>query len=395
MKTQSVVVCGAGIVGMALALDFARRGVRDVVLLGPPPRVAELGPDDYHLRVYAISAASQAYLQTLGVWALLPENRVTRVQAMEVRGDAFGAIYLRAWQAAQNDLTWIVESAQIEHVLAQALRVYGVQWIQDTLTDFREETGVTASGQSLKASLWVAADGTESTLRARSGIRFDVRDYDSMGVVGHLTCERPHQGVAFQWFQDKGILALLPLPDTSRGHQVSMVWSIRKELARPLLDMPIESQQNMLAERLGKLSRGRLGKLRLHTPIRGFDLLLAQSDMIGQRVALVGDAAHRVHPLAGQGLNLGLADARDLARIMVEREPFLAMGDQTLLRRYRRARAQELLEMRLVTDGLKRLFDLDLPGAVWVRNAGMSLLDRLPPAKRVLVEAATRLSRQA
>ena len=394
MKSQSVAICGAGIVGMALALDFARQGMRDVTLIGPAPKPVELSPDAYHLRVYAISAASQAYLQSLGVWALLPESRVTRVQAMEVRGDAFGALYLRAWQAAQNDLTWIVESAQIERVLAQALRVYGVQWIEDTLTDFDDGVGVISSGRSLKANLWVAADGTDSTLRSRAGIRFDVRDYDCVGVVGHLTCEHPHQGVAFQWFQDKGILAFLPLPDTSKGHQVSIVWSIPKVLAQSLLEMPFASQQEMLAERLGQLSRGRLGRLHLHTPLRGFDLLLAQSDMMGRGVALVGDAAHRVQPLAGQGLNLGLADARDLARIMVEREPFLEVGDPTLLRRYRRARAQDLLEMRLVTDGLKRLFDLDLPGAKWVRNAGMSLVDRLPPVKRILVEAATKVRAQ-
>lgn len=390
MKSHSVVICGAGIVGMALALDYARRGVRDVVLVGPAPAPTVFGADDYHLRVYAISAASQAYLQALGVWSLLAQNRITRVEAMEVRGDAFGALHLRAWQATQNQLTWIVESSQIEQVLAQALRVYGVQWLQGTLERFEAGVGTVSTGQALRADLWVAADGTDSLLRTNACIRFDVQDYDAVGVVGHITVQRPHQGVAFQWFQDKGILALLPLPDTSRGHQVSMVWSVPKAQARSLLDLSFEEAQSFLGERLEKLTRGRLGSLKLHTPVRGFDLMLATSDMIGPSMALVGDAAHRVHPLAGQGLNLGLADARDLARITVEREPFLAIGDPTLLRRYRRARAQDLLEMRLVTDGLKRLFDLDLPGATWIRNAGMSLLDRVPPAKRWLVQAATR-----
>jgi len=180
------------------------------------------------------------------------------------------------------------------------------------------------------------------------------------------------------------------LPDTSNGHQVSMVWSIPSDQAQTLLDLPHPQQIATLAEKLGQVSRGRLGRLELHSEIRGFNLLLASSDMIGNQVALVGDAAHRVHPLAGQGLNLGLGDARALARIVCEREPFFDAGDPTLLRRYRRARAQEIMEMRVLTDGLKRLFELDLPGAAWVRNAGMSLVDRIPPVKRLLIAAATR-----
>ena len=387
---HSVVVCGAGIVGMALALDFARRGVKDVLLLGPAPRVVQTGPDDYHLRVYAISAASQQYLQGLGAWAMIPASRISRVEAMEVRGDAFGAVYLRAWQAARNELNWIVESAQIEHVLSQALRVYGVKWLEDTLVEYDSGVARTASGQSIAAPLWVAADGTASTLRTQAGIRFDEHKYDAVGVVGHLTCEKPHQGVAMQWFQNPGVLALLPLPDTSRGHQVSMVWSIPRAQAQALLDLPHPQQIAMLGEQLHQVSRGRLGRLDLHSEIRGFDLLLASSDMIGKQVALVGDAAHRVHPLAGQGLNLGLGDARALARLVCEREPFFEAGDPTLLRRYRRARAQEVMEMRILTDGLKRLFELDLPGAAWIRNAGLSLVDRMPPIKRLLIAAATR-----
>jgi 2-polyprenyl-6-methoxyphenol hydroxylase-like FAD-dependent oxidoreductase len=193
-----------------------------------------------------------------------------------------------------------------------------------------------------------------------------------------------------QWFQNPGVLALLPLPDTSRGHQVSMVWSIPRAQAQALLDLPHPQQIAMPGEQLHQVSRGRLGRLDLHSEIRGFDLLLASSDMIGKQVALVGDAAHRVHPLAGQGLNLGLGDARALARLVCEREPFFEAGDPTLLRRYRRARAQEVMEMRILTDGLKRLFELDLPGAAWIRNAGLSLVDRMPPIKRLLIAAATR-----
>jgi len=390
MKKYSVIICGAGIVGMALALDFARRGEKGVVLLGPVPRQMPMTQDEYHPRVYAISAASMDYLKQLGVWRLMQPERITRVEAMEVRGDSFGALYLRGWQAARQELTWIVESGQMEQALIQALRVYGVEWIEDTLEEFADGWGKTTGSLELHGELWVAADGTNSLLRSQAGIDVDVRKYDAMGVVGHLTSDRPHQGVALQWFKDKSVLALLPLPDTSRGHQVSMVWSLPIERARSLLALDRAEQVEHLQESLAALTGGRLGRLQLHSGLHGFELILASSGMIGKRIALVGDAAHRVHPLAGQGLNLGLGDARSLARIISEREPFFQVSDEVLLRRYRRDRATDLLQMQVLTDGLKRLFDLDLPGAAWVRNAGMSLVDKMAPVKRMLIEAATR-----
>ncbi|MFW8564929.1 FAD-dependent monooxygenase [Orrella sp. 11846] len=394
MKKHSIVVCGAGLAGMSMALDLAKRGVHDLLLLGPPVPVAEQGPDDFGLRVYAISKASQAYLQRLGVWDMIPEQRLTPVDAMEIFGDAFGAVHLRAWQAARQELNWIVESVQIERVLIQALRFHGVHWIHDTLETFRHRVGQTRGGQTIQADLWIGADGTNSTLRQQAGIALVDSPYDATGVVGHLTCEKPHQGVALQWFQKDMVLALLPLPDTSAGHQVSMVWAATRQAARDLLALPEDEQAQFLQTHLGEISRGRLGQLTLNSIVRGFDLTLARSDMIGDGVALIGDAAHRVHPLAGQGLNLGLSDARVLGELVTGRELFFDAGDPTLLRRYRRARAKDILEMQLLTDGLKRLFDLELPGARWIRNAGMAMVDRLPPVKRILIEAATRTPTQ-
>lgn len=387
---SSVVICGAGIVGMACALALARGGNPDVVLLGPAPRLAGLDHNTYHPRVYAISGSSQAFLQSIGVWSLLNMSRVTRVEAMEVRGDLFGALYLRAWQAAQPQLSWIVESGEIERVLSQALKVYGVQWIEDTLAQYQNQTGTTSGGQTLSADLWVAADGTQSHLRAFAGLSYDSETYDAVGVVGHLSCEHPHQGVAYQWFRPEGVLALLPMPDTNDGHQVSMVWSLKTSYADVLLALSPERQAAELADSLKPATRARLGQLTLRSPLNGFALMLATSPMIGAGVALVGDAAHRVHPLAGQGLNLGLGDVQALVEVVLQREPFLSVGDSLVLRRYRRERAQAILEIRLVTDGLKRLFDVTLPPVPWLRNAGLSLVDRVPLIKRLLIEGATR-----
>ncbi len=386
----SVVICGAGIVGMASALALARAGCQDVVLMGPAPRAVRTDNNTYHPRVYAISGSSQQFLESIGVWSLLNMSRVTRVEAMEVRGDQFGALYLRAWQAAQPQLSWIIEAGEIERVLSQALKVYGVTWVEDTLAQYQNQTGVTQAGHTLTADLWVAADGADSALRQFAGLPYDSQPYGAVGVVAHLTCEHPHQGVAFQWFRPEGVLALLPMPDTTDGHQVSMVWSLKTTHADVLLGLPPERQAAALAESLAPATRARLGQLTLRSTISGFALALAQSPMIGPGVALVGDAAHRVHPLAGQGLNLGLGDARALVGVVSQREPFLSAGDPLVLRRYRRERAQAILEIRLVTDGLKRLFDLTLPPAPWIRNAGLSLVDRLPLVKRLLIEGASR-----
>lgn len=387
---HDIIVCGAGIVGMATALGLARAGVKDVVLLGPAPKLPPMDRNTFHPRVYAISGASEKFLAELGVWSLMNSERITRVEAMEIKGDAFGALYLRAWQAAQTSLTWIVESGEIERVLQQALKVYGVAWIEDTLETFDKGRGQTAGGKALHADLWVAADGVRSKLRELAGLKYDESSYDAVGVVGHLTTEFAHQGSAFQWFRPEGVLGILPMPKTDDGHQVSMVWSLKTAFADTLLAMSPERQAEELAESLGKAMRGRLGRMTLRSKLHGFPLTLASSPMIGDKVALVGDAAHRVHPLAGQGLNLGLGDAQALIEVVTGREPFLASGDPTVLRRYRRVRAQAILEMRLVTDGLKRLFDQTLPPLPWLRNAGMSLVDRVPMIKRILIEAASR-----
>jgi 2-octaprenylphenol hydroxylase len=387
----SIVVCGSGTVGMATTLALLRAGQKDVILLGP--RSSDLDND----RVYAISPTSQAFLAQIGAWSLMPLERITRVDAMEIRGDTFGALHLRAWQAAQVDLTYIIFVADLDRALAQALEVHGVRWVKEHLVGFAQGVGHTDSAQTIEADLWVAADGSKSTLRHLAGLSFDEQPYDATALICQLQCERPHQGVALQWFTADGILACLPLPNaTTQGstgttHNVSMVWSLQHDDAHQLLAAPLADQTQALQTRLMKASRGRLGQLTVASPVKGFPLSIAQSPMIGERVALVGDAAHRVHPLAGQGLNLGLGDAQALAKTVSEREAFMTAGDQMVLRRYRRARAQAIWEMRFITDSLYRLFGAQGKPIAWLRNAGLSLVDRLPFAKRLLIEAASRV----
>ncbi|HEX7747342.1 MAG TPA: UbiH/UbiF family hydroxylase [Bordetella sp.] len=389
MKPQ-ILVCGAGIVGLSCALALARKGQR-VAVLAPRNEVPAAQADVYHPRVYAISPASQRLLDELGVWQMLPSVRVAPVQAMEIHGDGDGRVDLHAWQAAQENLAWIVESGEIERVLIQAVRMFGIEWLDDRCESWRQEGVVlTAAGRRMQAELFVGADGAASRLRESAGIQYESRSYHDIGLVAHLDAERPHQGTALQWFRDDGVLALLPLPDTATGPQVSMVWSMREAQAKALLGLPRPEQAAELEKRLAHAAQGRLGALRMRSALHGFPLSVDQAQMIGPGIALVGDAAHRVHPLAGQGLNLGLGDVRALSDAISQRENFRTAGDARVLRRYQRARAEPVLAMRLATDGLHRLFGVQAAPLAWLRNAGMRWVDALPFVKRQLIESASR-----
>ncbi|WP_026349838.1 UbiH/UbiF family hydroxylase [Bordetella sp. FB-8] len=396
MKLQ-ILVCGAGIVGLSCALALARKGQR-VAVLAPRNDVPAAQSDVYHPRVYAISPASQRLLDELGVWQMLPSARIAPVQAMEICGDGDGRVDLHAWQAARENLAWIVESGEIERVLIQAVRMFGIEWLDDRCEGWLEGDGphkqggvvVTAAGRRMQADLFVGADGAASRLRESAGIRHQSRSYQDTGLVTHLDAERPHQGTALQWFREDGVLALLPLPDTAVGPQVSMVWSMREAQAEALLGMPRTEQAAELERRLAHAAQGRLGMLRVRSALHGFPLSLDQAQMTGPGIALVGDAAHRVHPLAGQGLNLGLGDVQALSEAVSRRERFRAAGDARVLRRYQRARAEPVLAMRLATDGLHRLFGAQAAPLAWLRNAGMRWVDALPFVKRQLIEGASR-----
>lgn len=387
--TPQILVCGAGIVGLSTALALARRQQR-VTLLASRAQLAPAEPDVYHPRVYAISPASQRFLARLGIWDAIPEARLTPVRGMEIYGDGDGRVELKAWQAAHEQLAWIVESGEIERVLLQAVRMFGIPWIEARATGWRPGEIETDAGQRIAAELFIGADGAASPLRTAAGLKHEARSYGDIGLVVHLDAELPHHGAALQWFRDDGVLALLPLPDTRDGSQVSMVWSMREAQARELLALPAGEQAAQLERRLQEASQQRLGRLRVRSRLHGFPLTLEQSQPVAPGIALVGDAAHRLHPLAGQGLNMGLGDVEALARVIAEREPYRAAGDLRVLRRYQRARAEPVAAMRLATDGLHRLFAAHNAPMAFLRNAGMRLVDDLPFLKRHLIEQASR-----
>lgn len=389
MSQDKVVVCGAGLVGLASALGLARAGF-DTTLVGPRRELAAAVPNVYCPRVYAISPASQRFLADQGVWGMLDSSRLTPVEAMQVYGDASGHVHLNAWQAAQTHLAWIVESDELERVMRQAIQLFRVNWRTDHFSGFTQGGIALAQGVSLPASLVVGAEGARSAVRDAAGISHHSRPYGYSGVVTHLTVQRPHQNTAFQWFTADGVIAFLPMPDTDEGHQVSLVWSMPQDDAQALMSLSEPDRAAWLATQLSPFAERFLGSVAVRSAVFAFPLFAEHSDMVAPGVALVGDAAHRVHPLAGQGLNLGLGDVQELLRVLASKEPYRGAGDPRVLSRYRRARAEPVLAMRAITDGLHRLFAVQAPPVVLARNLGMQFVDRLPFLKRRLIQGASR-----
>jgi len=356
--------------------------------LGPRQTPVARPEDFWHPRVYAISPSMRQFLESLGVWGLMDARRLTPVQAMEVFGDSGGHVSLHAWQTMEPALAWIVESGELERALAQSIQVYGIDWCEAHFTSLDGAHIVTDAGQQIAFDLLVGADGAQSQVRAAAKIAHHKKPYGDHGVVTHLTTELPHQNIAFQWFTGDSVLALLPLADTSQGNQVSMVWSMASDDASRLMALSSNERDDRLREGLHAVAGDSVGDLHVRSEVFAFPLTLERSRMIGDKVVLVGDAAHRVHPLAGQGLNLGLGDVRDLITTLNTKESWYKIGDYRVLARYRRARAEPVQAMRVATDGLYQLFAQRTAPLVWARNMGMHWVNRLSLAKRLLINGA-------
>jgi ubiquinone biosynthesis UbiH/UbiF/VisC/COQ6 family hydroxylase len=391
-----VAIAGGGLVGAALARALTGMRVALVCREDRPQRTAQgdaaRANGGFDARVYALSPGNAAFLARLGAWDAIPDARKTPVHAMRVYGDDGNSlIEFDAYRTGCAELAWIVEDSLLQAALWRGLDS------QDGLTlcpasamldlKIAEPHAVIslADGRELAAQLAVGADGSHSFVRKRAGIASDERRYGQTAVVANFACTRPHRNVAYQWFRggskDGAVLALLPLP----GDHASMVWSTGDAEAARLCALDGES----LAREVAAAAGHALGELSLVTPPRGFPLQrLAAARLVARRVALAGDAAHVIHPLAGQGANLGLQDARMLAEVLTGREPGRDPGDLRLLRRYERARAEAILTMGVTVHGLYRLFDARGAGLARLRNAGLNLADRLPVLKNLLMRHA-------
>ncbi|MFL6634262.1 MAG: FAD-dependent monooxygenase [Massilia sp.] len=394
-RHSDICIVGNGAIAKTAALGLSQAG-HSVTLIVPParPDVADApasGDKPWDVRVYALNHTAHTLLSSLKVWGALDMARVAPVDAMDVQGDGEqgGHLGFDAFGAHAGSLAWIVEDSNLNQALDAALRfAQNVETITgracrivSSANDVEVEL---EDGKVLTAQLLVGADGRDSWVRGQCDIGIDYRSYHQLAIVANFSCEKPHHNVAYQWFTCKeGIVALLPLP----GNKVSLVWSAPDTLADTIMNESLGE----LAIRLGEYSEGKLGLLKPLQPedVKAIPLALVRPHAItAPRVALIGDAAHAVHPLAGHGMNLGFGDINALLDTIAARDAHQGLGDERMLARYARARKEEVLLMQLATDGLERLFGANLEPVRVVRNLGLNLLDKLPLVKRRLIAHA-------
>ena len=389
---SDICIVGNGAIAKTAALGFAQAGHSVTLLVPPAAALARAAPGQpWDVRVYALNHTARRLLESLKVWGALDQARVAPVDAMQVNGDGAqpGDLGFDAFGAHVGALAWIVEDSNLTQALDAALKFAPkVQLLSGRASALHSTaSGATItldSGPAIACELVVGADGGQSWVRGQCDIGLDYRAYHQRAVVSNFSCELPHHGVAHQWFTGAdGVVALLPLP----GNQVSLVWSAPDALADTLM----RESLGELALRLAPLCQDQLGALHPLQPEAVKDLplvLIRPHAIVAPRVALVGDAAHVVHPMAGHGMNLGFADVSDLLSTLAAREEQRSVGDERVLARYARKRKEDVLLMQLATDGLARLFGANLEPVRVVRNLGLNLLDKLPMLKRRLMAHA-------
>jgi 2-octaprenylphenol hydroxylase len=384
-----ILIAGGGMVGGTLACALGGSGLKVGVI---EPQAPVDAPGDYDLRVSAVTLASQTVFENLGAWAGMRARRVSPVEAMRVWQDG-EALCFDSAEFGEPCLAWIIENRVIVAALAERLRQFanierlsparvataefGAERVQVRLED----------GRALAARLLVGADGADSRVRAAAGIAWSRHDLGQSAIVAVVRSERAHGATAYQHFLSTGPLAFLPLDEP---HTLSIVWSADTARAAALMALDDAGFEAELQAAFGDALGGvRLASRRAAIPLAlGFARAYTAA-----RVALIGDAAHTVHPLAGQGVNLGILDAATLADSLLaaarqQRDP----GAHALLRRYERARKGADVGMQAVTGGFRYLFGSDLPGMHALREAGLRLTERLPPLKQFFMRRASGLA---
>lgn len=369
-KTFDVCIRGSGVVGRTLALLLAKERLRVALVSAPASKAADAdaGPD---VRAYALNSSSKKLLDALRVWPA--EDQATPVSTMQVWGDDGGAVVFDAAGAGQEALAWIVDVPALEKNLLDACR------FQSQI----ETVDVPSFNAPVQAALTVICEGQTSSSRALSA-QWSRKTYGQHALAARLTSTISHSGAARQWFAGGDVLALLPMSGAG-GNVMSLVWSVADERAGSLRQLPPAEFCAAVAAVCGE----QVGQLELASAIASWPLSLSKADhWVGPGWALAGDAAHTVHPLAGQGLNLGLADVTCLAGVLAAREYWRSLGDEKLLRRYERARKAQVAAVGAVTDGLQNLFAQT--GAPWqsLRNFGMNSFAANQPLKTWLTRRA-------
>jgi 2-polyprenylphenol 6-hydroxylase len=384
-KNNDIIVFGAGLVGLSAAISLANLGMQ-VLLVDAKPRINQL-IDAWDPRVYALTPATEHWLTSLDIWSAVDQKRVNNVEAMSLwHSDSESPLILSSQDANLSKLACIIENQNLMQALWQKIDALsiptqmGVSCQNIHYVDDRVELTFD-DNTKISANLLIAADGEHSFVRQQLDVATKLRDFKQTALVANYQLETSHGNVARQWFSSHETLALLPLP----SQHVSMVWALSTELARELLNLSTENLALAVEEKSNRV----LGKLKPITNTYTFALVQQTANkLIAERVVFLGDAAHKVHPMAGQGANLGFRDTIALQTLLASRHPLQDIGDNIFLRQYERVRKADVLNMNLLTSGLDRLFSIDSSWAKRLTSIAMLRLNSHPRIKNTLIKQA-------
>ena len=390
-----VAIVGAGLVGLAAAVAMHQAGFSVVLIDGRNPADADFSDQAWDTRIYAISPKNAQWLAGLGVWPLLNAARIGQMHAMEIFGEAnsLNAINLSSSAANVDSLGYILESKALINALLTQVQALGIQTrfgsVCESVSNSPAKAVMKLSNQQvIESTLLLAADGSRSWIRQQLNMPMQQKSYEQTAIVANFKAEKPHGNIARQWFlQDEdargSILAWLPLPDNT----ISIVWSLSTNDADAMLML----SNNEFTQKVISAGSALLGEFELISSVEKFPLNLQKNNILTQEsVVLVGDAAHQVHPMAGQGVNLGFRDVIDLIEIITSKNQYQLLNDPGLLRQYTRVRKVDISKMVLLTDSLYHLFRSQNSAIKNVRSWGLSVVNQ-QSIKKLLVANAVSL----
>jgi 2-polyprenylphenol 6-hydroxylase len=378
-----VVVVGAGLVGLSAAIAFTQQG-KKVVLVDAKKLVIKL-KKAWDERVYALTPETENWLKSIGIWAHVDASRVSQINAMHIFDEACEVpLSLRGEDANLPKLGVIIENQNLMHALWQQLNKLDVIVITDapcqSLDNLQQQVVLgLVNGQKITAKLIVAADGVDSWVCKQANIGVTKKDFHQTAIVANFVTQKHHQHIARQWFRPHDVLALLPLV----GKSVSMVWSVSTERAAELLALSGEQ----LAHNVHEYSKDVLGTLKQVENTQAFVLNQQTAlQLIAERVVVVGDAAHQIHPMAGQGVNLGFRDVMQLTLLSTKLNIMQDIGERTFLRQYERARKADIVAMNQLTSGLDSLFASESGALKQARQWVLLQLNDQAAIKKLLIQ---------
>jgi ubiquinone biosynthesis UbiH/UbiF/VisC/COQ6 family hydroxylase len=393
LKTD-VTIVGAGLVGLAATVALAQAGYQVVLIDSQTQQRLRYPADDWDQRIYAISPNNMQWLSQLGIWPLMDKNRITEMQAMEIWGDTTSQpLTLHAEDVNADSLGFIVEERLLKDALLQWIEASDVCMLTGheclAIKSSLQQTLLTLDNQqTIESTLLLAADGANSWVRQQLDIGVQHKDYEQTAIVANFLTEKSHKHIARQWFTHDamgrgGVLAWLPLPE----NKISIVWSAPTANAEALMKLALD----VFANEVMRAGNGSLGAMSPIGKPASFPLVLKQANQsVASSVILIGDAAHRVHPMAGQGVNLGFRDVIDLLDLLESKHTYQPINDKALLKQYARVRKSDLLKMVSLTNGLYHLFESPHSVVKHVRNWGLSATNQ-QAIKKILIANAISL----